>query len=200
MPTDFQTSETKTNLMRAFAGESQARNRYDFAAKTAGQQKLYVVEAAFRFTASQEHAHAKVFYNHLKELNGTDIVADGDYPVNITSSVAELLRFAAANEKKEHDEVYKAFGETAKREGFHKVATDFFNIAAIEQVHSERFARFAELLESGKLFVADAECAWICLNCGHVQTTKAAPEVCPVCAHDRGFFIRLAMSPWGVER
>ena len=197
---DFMQTQTCQNLARSFAGESQARNRYDFAAKAAGEQKLYVVEAAFRFTAKQEQAHAKVFYDHLKAFDGTDIAADGGYPVNLTASVAGLLRYAAENERKEHDEVYAAFAETAQREGFLKVAADFRNIAAIEQLHGERFTRFAQLIESGKLFIADAECAWMCLNCGHVQTTKAAPELCPVCGHDRGFFIRLAMTPWGVEK
>ena len=118
MSTDFQTSETKINLMRAFAGESQARNRYDFAAKAAGEQKLYVVEAAFRFTAKQEQAHAKVFYDHLKAFDGTDIAADGGYPVNLTASVAGLLRYAAENERKEHDEVYAAFAETRSARDF----------------------------------------------------------------------------------
>ena len=193
MKVEFQNSETKTNLMRAFAGESQARNRYDFAAKQAGEQKLYVVEAVFRFTASQEQAHAKIFYDHLKEFDGKDIAADGGYPVNLTNSVVKLLRYAQQNEYKEHDEVYKAFAETAANEGFAKIAADFRNIAAIEKTHGERFAKFADLLESGKLFLADAECAWMCLNCGHIVNTKGAPEICPVCGHDQGFFIRLGM-------
>ncbi|MBQ5389500.1 MAG: rubrerythrin family protein [Clostridia bacterium] len=196
MTTDFKNSETAKNLMRAFAGESQARNRYSIAADRAKEQKLTVVEAVFRFTAEQERAHAEVFYNHLQKLDGTEITVDGGYPVNVTSSVVQLLRYAEGNEYKEHDEVYKAFAETAKNEGFAKIATDFESIARIEKQHGDRFAKLAEQIESGKLFLCDAECGWMCLNCGNVLKTKGAPEKCPVCGVDQGFFIRLTLAPY----
>ena len=196
MATDFKTSETAKNLMRAFAGESQARNRYTMAAERAKEQKLEVVEAVFRFTADQERAHAEVFYNHLQELDGTEITVDGGYPVNVTSSVAQLLRYAMGNEYKEHDEVYKAFAEVAESEGFSKIAVDFQNIAKVEKLHGDRFSMLAEQLESGKLFLCDVECGWMCLNCGTVIETKGAPAKCPVCGVDQGFFIRLALAPY----
>ena len=196
MATNFETSETAKNLMRAFAGESQARNRYTIAADRAKEQKLTVVEAVFRFTADQERAHAEVFYTHLQQLDGTEITVDGGYPVNVTTSVAKLLRYAEGNEHKEHDEVHKAFAETAKAEGFAKIAADFENIAKIEKLHGDRFAKLAEQIESGKLFLCDAECGWMCLNCGNVVETKGAPEKCPVCGVDQGFFIRLALAPY----
>lgn len=196
MATDFKTSETAKNLMRAFAGESQARSRYTMAAERAKEQKLTVVEAVFRFTADQERAHAEVFYNHLQALDGTEITVDGGYPVNVTASVAQLLRYAQGNEYKEHDEVYKAFAETADAEGFAKIALDFQNIAKIEKAHGDRFAMLAEQLESGKLFLCDAECGWMCLNCGNVIETKGAPAKCPVCGVDQGFFIRLCLAPY----
>ena len=196
MAVDFKNSETKNNLMRAFAGESQARNRYTFAASQARSQGLYVVEAVFRFTADQEKEHAEIYYNHLQELAGQTITVDGGYPVDISQSVAQLLRYAQHNEYEEHDPVYKTFGDVAQEEGFAAVARSFHNIAAIEKTHGDRFGRFADLLEQGKLFVADAECAWMCLNCGYIFTGREAPQACPVCEHNRGYFIRLTMAPF----
>ncbi len=196
MAVNFKTSETKLNLMRAFAGESQARNRYTFAAQQAQEQKLHVVEAVFRFTADQEKEHAQVFYNHLKEMAGETIQIDGGYPVDISQSILELLRFAQHNEYEEHDPVYQAFGDKAMEEGFPKIAASFHQIAKIEKVHGDRFGRLADLIEQNKLFISDVECAWMCLNCGHIFTGKEAPQKCPVCEHDRGFFIRLELAPY----
>ena len=196
MAVNFKTSETKLNLMRAFAGESQARNRYTFAAQQAKEQKRHVVEAVFTFTADQEKEHAQVFYNHLKEMAGETIQIDGGYPVDISQSVLELLRFAQHNEYEEHDPVYQAFGDKAMEEGFPKIAASFHQIAKIEKVHGDRFGRLADLIEQNKLFISDVECAWMCLNCGHIFTGKEAPQKCPVCEHDRGFFIRLELAPY----
>lgn len=196
MMAEMKNSETAKNLMRAFAGESQARNRYTIAADVAKDQKLYVVEAVFRFTAEQERAHAEVFYTHLAELDGEEITVDGGYPVNVTKSVQKLLEYAAGNEYKEHDDVYAAFAEVAEREGFAKVAVDFRNIAKIEKMHGDRFAKLAEWMKDGKLFLADADCGWMCLNCGNVIETRGTPEKCPVCNADQGFFIRLSLAPY----
>ena len=114
MSVDLKNSETLKNLMRAFAGESQARNRYTFAASVCRQQKLHVVEAVFRFTADQEKEHAEIFYNHMKELAGQTVAIDGTYPVDLTNDVKELLRKAQHNEYEEHDPVYKTFGDVAQ--------------------------------------------------------------------------------------
>ncbi|MBR4014708.1 MAG: rubrerythrin family protein [Anaerotignum sp.] len=196
MAVDFQTSETKENLMRAFAGESQARNRYTFAAGQAKQQKLHVIEAVFTFTANQEKEHAEIFYNHLKEMAGKSIQIEGDYPVDISDSILDLLRYAQKNEYEENNPVYQAFGDKAMEEGFPKIANSFHRIAKIEKIHGDRFGELADLLEQNKLFVSDVECGWMCLNCGHVFTGKEAPEKCPVCDHDRGYFIRLELAPY----
>lgn len=196
MSVEFSKSETRLNLMRAFAGESQARNRYTFAAGIAEKSNLYVVEAVFKFTADQEKEHAEIFYNHLKELNGESLTIEGGYPVNVSESIVELLKFAENNEYEEFDNVYKSFGDQAKQEGFLKVASDFHNIALIEKEHGDRFKKFRELLENGKLFVSDSECKWICLNCGHILTGKEAPENCPVCSHNKGYFIRYELAPY----
>ena len=194
---DLKSSETKISLMRAFAGESQARNRYTFAASTAKQQKLHVVEAVFQFTAGQEKEHAEIFYNHLKELAGETIAIDGSYPVDLTNDVVQLLRRAQHNEYEEHDPVYAAFADKAQTEGFPAVAASFRGIAKIEQTHGNRFGYLADLLEQGKLFLSDTACGWMCLNCGHIHQGLEAPKVCPVCSHDQGFFIRLELAPYG---
>lgn len=196
MSVDFKNSETKYNLMRAFAGESQARNRYTFAASQAKKEGLNIIEAVFTFTAGQEKEHAEIFYNHLKELSGETITVDGGYPVDIYDSTLKLLRAAQHNEYEEHDPIYKSFGDKAKEEGFNKVAASFHLIADIEKTHGDRFGNFADLLEQNKLFISDIETGWICLNCGYVYTGKNVPEKCPVCQHDKGYFIRLELAPY----
>lgn len=196
MSKDFKTSETKDNLMRAFAGESQARNRYTMGAAQAKKEKLHVIDAIFTFTANQEREHAEIFYNFLSEMAGETIHIDGGYPVDIDKDVAVLLRRAAHNEFEEHDDVYQRFGDTARDEGFTKIAAAFYNIAAIEKFHGERFEVYARLLEEKKLFVSEVETGWMCLNCGYIYTGKQAPAVCPVCHHDQGYFIRLSLAPY----
>lgn len=196
MATDLKNSQTKDNLMRAFAGESQARNRYTFAASQAKKEHLHVIEAIFNFTAGQEKEHAEIFYNYLKELAGENILVDGSYPVDIHDNVAKLLRSAEHNEYEEFDPVYKEFGDIAEEEGFKKIATTFHEIAKIEKTHGDRFARFATLLEEDKLFVSDVEVGWMCLNCGHVHWGNMPPKECPVCQHDQGYFIRLELAPY----
>ncbi|WP_293009715.1 MULTISPECIES: rubrerythrin [unclassified Oscillibacter] len=193
---DLKNSETKISLMRAFAGESQARNRYTFAASQAKKQGLHVIEAAFLFTANQEKEHAEVFYKHLGELSGETVQIDGGYPVDAAQDMAALLRMARHNELEEFGDAYPAFAEIAKKEGFSRIADSFSRIAAIEKTHADRFELLADLLERERLFVADVECGWMCLNCGYVFTGKTAPEKCPACDHDRGYFIRLTMAPY----
>ena len=196
MAVDFKSSETKDNLMRAFAGESQARNRYTFAAGEAKKQHLHVIEAVFKFTAEQEKEHAEVFYKHLTEMSGETIHVDGGYPVDITDDVAKLLRMAQHNEYEEHDSVYQAFGEKAKEEGFDRIAASFFMIAGIEKVHGDRFGKFAKLLEENKLFVSDVKTGWMCLNCGFIYDGENVPDKCPVCDSYKGYFIRLELAPF----
>lgn len=197
MSVDFKKSETLKNLMRAFAGESQARNRYTFAADLCRQQKLQVLEEVFTFTAGQEKEHAEIFYNHMKEMAGETISIDGGYPVDITNDVLQLLRRAQHNEYEEHDPVYRDFGDAAQREGFPKIAASFYKIADIEKTHGDRFGFFADLLEQGRLFSSESRTVWMCLNCGFIFEGAEAPRSCPVCQHDQGYFIRLDMAPYG---
>lgn len=196
MAVSFKDSETKDNLMRAFAGESQARNRYTLAAEQAERENLYVVQAVFKFTADQEKEHAEIFYKHLSRLAGETIHVDGGYPVDITDSISELLRMAQHNEYEEHDPIYKAFGDKAMEEGFLEVAGSFYNIAEIEKRHGDRFGTLAELLEQEKLFVSDVKTGWMCLNCGFVFEGVKVPDQCPVCQHDKGYFIRMELAPF----
>lgn len=193
---DIASSETKLNLMRAFAGESQARNRYTFAAGKASEQNLYVIEAVFKYTAAQEKAHAEVFMGFLKSMDGQTVEFSGDYPVETTDSILRLLKNAEHNETEEHDVVYSSFAETAENEGFDAIASTFRRIAEIEKSHSERFKHFAVLLENNRLFASDVEEKWICLNCGYEYEGRNAPKICPVCSHEQGYFIRLAYSPY----
>lgn len=195
MAVDFKQSETMKNLMRAFAGESQARNRYTFAAGQARQQGLYVIERVFTFTADQEREHAEVFYDQLKELAGETIHIDGGYPVDLSQEVAVLLEMAQHNEYEEHDDVYRNFAETAREEGFNKAAGTFHMIAEVEKLHGDRFGAFAKMLRDNELFVSKVETKWMCLKCGFVMEDKEAPKQCPVCDHEQGYFVRLELAP-----
>lgn len=190
MPISFETSNTRVNLMKAFAGESQARNRYTLAASQAKKEGLHVVQSVFEFTANQEKEHAELFYKKLAPLADTQISISGDYPVNIYKDSIGNLKAAQENEYAEYNDVYKMFGDEAKSEGFNDVANLFYEVAKIEKIHGDRYGKFLELMESGRLFDSDKEETWICLNCGNIYTGKSAPKACPVCAHNQGYYIR----------
>lgn len=196
MTVDFQNSRTKENLMRAFAGESQARNRYTFAAEQANHAKMRVLAEVFTFTANQELAHAKVFYDHLTQLAGQTIAIDGAYPIDIADNMLDLLKMAHHNEMEEYETVYPAFGKIAQEEGFPQVAASFKMIAEIENTHAKRYQHMAQLVEQNQLFTATGEGVWVCLNCGHIHTGNKVPEQCPVCHHNQGYFVPLNMAPW----
>ena len=150
----------------------------------------------FEYTAGQEKEHGEIFYDHLKEAGCDNIVITAGYPVDCTDDVQKLLKLAADHENDEYGDIYPAFAEKAQEEGFAAVAAAFRQIAKIEKVHADRFKRFAQLMEQGKLFVSDVETEWMCLNCGHVQRGTKAPEQCPVCKHSQGYFIRVELSPY----
>ena len=193
---DFMDSRTRENLMRSFAGESQARNRYTIAASAARKEKLEVVARVFEFTANQELAHAKVFYDLLLPSAGQNIAIDGNYPIDLSDKTLDLLKAARHNEYQEFEHDYAAFAEIAHKEGFDLIGGQFELIAEIEKTHGDRFGLFADLLEQEKLFNSDGETLWMCLNCGEIIKASLAPQVCPVCRHDRGYYIRLDMAPF----
>ena len=192
---NLQNTKTHENLMRALAGETLARNRYELAAEAAEREKLPVISAVFRYTAGQEWEHAEIFADFLRQAGQREVPLSAAYPVDLAADALALLTAAAENEAKEQGEVYPAFAAEARAEGFGGIARKFEEIAAVEGCHAGRFEAFRKLLSEQKLFVSDAACGWICLNCGHELTALAAPETCPVCGR-QGFFLRLDMSPY----
>lgn len=196
MSIHFDDSRTRLNLMRAFAGESQARNRYTFAAQQAEQDHLRVVADAFRFTAAQEKEHAEVFYQLLSACAGQTIHIDGGYPVNLSMNMHDLLSAAIHNETEEAEDVYPAFAAIAREEGFQRAADIFSAIAKVEHLHAARFTQYDQLMQADQLFTAQGEVRWLCLKCGHIHVGQQAPALCPVCRHDQGNFIRADLSPF----
>jgi len=190
-------SVTKENLLKAFAGECQAWRRYEFAASQAKNRNLQVLYWLFHYTGSQEKEHAEIFYNHLREFHGQEISISADYPIDNSNNILELLQLSAQHEAAEHDTIYKSFGDKAKEEGFSNIANSFYMIAEIEKVHSQRFDQYAQLVQNNKLFENDTPTEYICLNCGHIHKGTNAPQVCPVCSHNQGFFVRREDSPFG---
>ena len=198
---DFMTSQTRENLMRAFAGESQARNRYTFAQAQLIAQKQFMLADLFRFTADQEKEHARIFYDHLKQNGAGDTQIQAAFPVDEDGCDAVcLLESAAAHERKESCEIYPSFAQAARDEGFAQIAQDFENIAAIERTHAQRFEKMAQLYKSGELFSSGESTQWICLNCGYILEGTQVPQNCPVCHGEQGYYIRLDMADWGLYR
>lgn len=194
--TDFNTSKTKENLLKAFAGESQARNRYTFSASAAKKEGYPILEDLFNYTANQEKAHAKQFMDKLKEFSGEELEITASYPVVVETSTLTLLRLAEKHENNEFENVYHEFAAIAKEEGFPDIEKLFTNIASIEKVHSDRFKKYADMLEKGSLFKDTASAAWMCTNCGFIYEGQEAPLKCPVCEHPQGYFIRFPESPF----
>lgn len=189
-------SRTVTNLMKAFAGESQARNRYTFAAEEAKKKGFFAISQVFLFTAEQERAHAQRFYELLKDVAGENIDICGGYPVDLKPTVDELLDVAKHNEYEEADDVYPAFAQIAKEEGILEASSAFLQIAKVEKIHGQRFEAFAKMLKDGCYFQKPEGGEWMCLNCGHIHSGMMVPEVCPVCRHDKGYFIPAEYAPY----
>ena len=194
MSVNFSESRTKENLMRAFAGESQARNRYTIAAERAEEGGMLTIADVFRYTADQERAHTERFYGLLKDLSGETVHIDGSYPIDQQDTLPELLRAAEHNEHEEYADVYQAFGDTAKEEGFLEAASAFYQIAEIEHVHEKRFGALADMLGSNMYYHSEQVSRWMCTNCGYIHEGQAAPKVCPVCRHEQGYFLPYAMA------
>ena len=193
---DFMRSRTRENLMRSFAGESQARNRYTIAASAARKERLEAVARVFEFTADQERAHAKVFYDLLLPSAGQNIAIDGNYPIDLSDKTLDLLKAARHNEYQEFEHDYAQFAKLAHQEGFDLIGGQFELIAQIEKTHGDRFDALADHLEQGTLFAAREETLWMCLNCGEIVRSSIAPQTCPVCRHGQDYFVRLDMAPY----
>lgn len=165
-------SKTEQNLMAAFAGESQARNKYDYYASKAKKDGFEQIAAIFQETASNEKEHAKLWFKLFHGINST----------------LDNLLDAAAGENYEWTEMYEEFAKVADEEGFHDIAAKFRGVAAIEKHHEERYRKLAEAVKGGEVFVKLDENVWVCRNCGHIHIGKSAPELCPVCAHPQAYF------------
>lgn len=196
MAVDFLNSKTKENLMKAFAGESQARNRYTIAAEEAEKKGFYALKEIFLLTADQERAHAARFYELLKPEAGNTIQIEGGYPVDQSESLVELLKMAVHNEIEEHEKVYPEFAKIAETEGFMEISYTFSQIAGIEKIHGERFMKLAQMLSEDTYYENKASGEWMCLNCGHIFRGENVPPVCPVCHYERGYFIPVCMAPY----
>ena len=187
---ELKNSQTRQNLMRAFAGECQARNRYDMAAAVARKEGHEVVAKVFEYTARQEQAHASVFYSYLKSANGEVIMIDTAYPVNSYDTTSEHLSCAKENEYEEWEKVYTDFARIAKEEGFDEIATTFKLIADVEKTHGDRFDKYFNEIKNSTLYNEENETTWLCINCGAIVKGKDAPAICPICKKPRGYFAK----------
>ena len=180
MAVDFESSQTKKNLEFAFAGESQATNKYAYYASQAKKDGFVQIQQIFLETSGNEREHAKLWFKYLH---------GGAVPDTLTN-----LRDAAAGENYEWTDMYAGFAETAEEEGFKEIAAKFRLVAEIEKAHEERYLKFAERVEKGEVFEREGVKVWKCLNCGHLHVGPKAPEVCPACNHPQSYFEEQAIN------
>ncbi|MDO5302163.1 MAG: rubrerythrin family protein [Tissierellia bacterium] len=173
MTNKYAGTQTEKNLEAAFAGESMARNKYNFFAKVAEKEGYMQIRDIFNVTALNEMAHAKVWF---KELDG------------ISESTLDNLKAAAAGEHYEWTEMYPTFAEDAEKEGFKELAVRFRNVAKVESEHEKRYNRLADNIKENKVFQKDEEVVWECINCGFLHIGTKAPNICPACAHPQSYF------------
>ena len=177
---DLKGTKTQKNLMEAFAGESQARNKYTYYASKAKKEGYEQISAIFTETANNEKEHAKIWFKLLH---------DGNVPDTITN-----LKDAAAGENYEWTDMYEKFAKEAKEEGFDNIAYLFEEVGKIEKEHEARYKKLLENIEGDLVFSKDGDCIWQCANCGHIHIGKKAPEVCPVCNHPKAYFQIMAQN------
>jgi rubrerythrin len=178
-------SETEKNLLTAFAGESQARNRYTYFASQAKKEGFEQMAAIFEETANQEKEHAKRLFNFLE---GGETVVQAAFPAGIVASTLENLKAAAAGEHYETTEMYPGFAKIAQKEGFAEVAAVFKMIAVAEKRHEDRYLKLADNIANGTVFKRKTPVRWVCRNCGYVHEGPEAPKKCPACAHVQAHF------------
>ncbi|RLA41741.1 MAG: rubrerythrin family protein [Gammaproteobacteria bacterium] len=178
-------TQTEKNLLLAFAGESQARNRYTYFAGAARKEGLVQIAEIFEETANQEKEHAKRFF---KFLEGGDVEITETFPAGKIATTLENLRMAAAGEEHEWTEMYPSFAKVAREEGFKSIASAFDAIAIAEKQHGKRYKDLADNLESGKVFKRNHKVVWRCRNCGYLHEAEEAPNVCPACIHPQSHF------------
>ena len=180
-------TKTEQNLLKSFAGESQARGRYVYFASIAKKDGYEQIAAIFNETAEQEKEHAKRFF---KFLEGGMVEITASYPAGILSTTVENLKAAAAGENEEWSELYPEFAKVADEEGFPQIAEAFRRIATVEAGHEARYLKLYERMINGTVFEDEEEIEWQCRNCGYIHKGKKAPEVCPACQHPKAYFER----------
>lgn len=178
-------TRTEQNLLKAFAGESQAKNRYEFFAKVAKNEGYEQIADIFMKTGAQEQQHAKRFF---KFLEGGDVEITAMYPAGKIGTTAENLKAAAMGENEEWTALYPEFAEIAREEGFTQVAVAFKMIAKVEAEHEARFLALLKNVEEEKVFVKEETVRWECRNCGYTHEGPKAPEACPACLHPKAYF------------
>lgn len=187
MPT-LKGTKTANNLLHAFAGESQARNRYTYYSSIAKKEGYVQIANIFEETANQEKEHAKRLMKLLNaELKGEALHVEGDFPIML-GTTAECLKAAAAGENEEWTELYPEFAKVAREEGFTDIALAFERISEVEKRHEARYAKLAKNIEENTVFKKDETVLWKCLNCGYIYEGEEAPASCPACAHPQGYF------------
>ncbi len=178
-------TKTEQNLLKAFAGESQARMRYDYFSKQAKKDGLEQISAIFAETALNEKEHAKRFF---KFLEGGMVEITAAYPAGVIGTTLENLKAAADGENEEWTELYPMFADIAEEEGFKEVAVAFRMIAKVEKAHEERYRKLYQNLQEGKVFEREGVLVWKCRNCGYLHEGKKAPKTCPACLHPQSYF------------
>jgi len=184
MPT-LKGSKTEQNLLKAFAGESQARMRYDYFSRQAQKEGLEQIGAIFAETALNEKEHAKRFF---KFLEGGPVEITAAYPAGKIGTTLENLQAAADGEHEEWTAIYQEFEKTAAEEGFSEIADAFNKIASVEKAHEARYRKLYDNLESGKVFKKNGKVTWKCRNCGYLEEAAEAPKICPACQHPQAFY------------
>jgi rubrerythrin len=182
-------TKTERNLLAAFAGESQARNRYTYFASAAKKEGYEQISAIFLDTAENEKEHAKIFFNHLE---GGDVMISAGYPAGMIKDTMSNLKAAADGEKMEWTTIYKDFARVAEEEGFSLIAKSFKEVADVEKGHEERYRKLFENVNGKTVFKKDNKVKWRCRNCGYIHYGPEAPKLCPACSHPQAFFELLA--------
>jgi len=189
MTKEFKGSQTEKNLLAAFAGESQARNRYSYFSSAAKKEGFEQIAAIFAETADNEKEHAKAFF---KLLQGGEVEITASYPAGVIGTTKENLAAAAEGEKMEWTTIYSDFAKTAKEEGFAEAARTFEQIAKVEKFHEARYRKLLENVETEKVFSKGEPVKWHCRNCGYIYEGKTPPKICPACQHPQTYFEVLA--------
>ncbi|MBW1846741.1 MAG: rubrerythrin family protein [Deltaproteobacteria bacterium] len=178
-------TQTEKNILTAFSGESQARNRYTYFASQAKKDGYVQIQAIFEETANQEKEHAKRLF---KLLEGGEVEITGAFPAGVVGTTLENLKESAAGENYEHTQMYPDFAKTAREEGFDDIADIFMAIAVAEKQHEKRYNDLAANIKAGKVFKREGKMTWRCRNCGYLHEGEQAPDVCPACAHQQAHF------------